>query len=115
MKLRVEEHNHLAAVVFMEGNVMGGPDGTLLYEKLNELKDGGLKNIVLDMNEVQFMNSSGLGMLMHALSSLRNAGGELVMSRLPGKVLSLMLITKLNLVIDIFDDVESALAKFDAA
>ncbi|MFH0989210.1 MAG: STAS domain-containing protein [bacterium] len=111
MKLKIKEIKGIS-VVELKGNVMGGPDATLLNEELHKLVDAGKKNVVVDLGEVKFMNSSGLGMLIGALATIRNAGGKMKLARASEKIESLLVVTKLVTVFEHHDTVSQAVASF---
>ena len=71
MNYNVDERYN-SVVITLKGNVMGGPDGSKLHDTLHELKEGGKTNVVVDLSKVKFMNSSGLGMLISAMTTMRN-------------------------------------------
>ena len=112
MQFDVDERAQ-AAVLTLSGDVMGGPDGAALHDRLQQLKSTGRKNIIVDLDGVRFMNSSGLGMLIGALTTMRNAGGDLRLARVGERVQSLLVITKLATVFQHFDTVEEAVASFN--
>ena len=91
---------------------MGGPDASSLNEELHKLIDTGKNKVVVDLGEVKFMNSSGLGMLIGALTTVRNAGGNLKLARASDKIEQLLVVTKLVTVFEHFDAVDEALASF---
>ena len=99
-------------VISLEGNLMGGPDGTALNGKLHELVEAGKNRVVLDLSGVHFMNSSGLGLLIGGASTLKNAGGALKIAGASGKILALIKITKLGSVFEMHPTVEDAAASF---
>lgn len=111
MQFDVIQHGE-AVVISLSGDVMGGPDGSTLHSKLHELRSSGSRNVVVDLGGVRFMNSSGLGMLIGALTTMRNANGDLRLSRVGERVLSLLMITKLVSVFKHFETVEEAVASF---
>jgi len=113
MNFQVDERYN-AVVITLKGNVMGGPDGASLHDTLHELKEGGKTNIVVDLSKVKFMNSSGLGMLISALTTVRNAGGDLRLANVADRIQSLLVITKLITVFKNFDSVDEAVNSFDA-
>ncbi len=80
MKTKVNER-YEAVVIELKGNVMGGEDTKEFNDLLHKLIDEGKKNIVVDLSDVKFMNSSGLGMLIGGLTTMKKAGGNL---KLPG-------------------------------
>lgn len=112
MKYDVDERYN-AVVLKLKGNVMGGPDGAKLHDQLHELKDAGKKNVVVDLGKVKFMNSSGLGMLISAMTTMRNGGGDLRLANVADRIQSLLVITKLITVFKHYDSVEEAASSFE--
>ncbi|MEM1056898.1 MAG: STAS domain-containing protein [Bacteroidota bacterium] len=111
MQIHVTDHGGVA-VVALEGDAMGGPDGSVLHERLRQLRTDGQKQFVVDLNGVERMNSSGLGMLIGALTIVRNAGGNLVLANVHERVHQLLTVTQLLSVFSIFEDVPVAAASF---
>lgn len=110
MKFKTKEVKGIT-VIELNGNVMGGPDATELNEELHKLVSGGKAKVVVDLGDVKFMNSSGLGMLIRALTTMRNAGGDMKLARASEKIESLLIVTKL---ITVFDHHESVAKAVDA-
>jgi len=71
-----------------------------------------VKHVVIDMGGVNYVNSSGLGTLISALTTMRNAGGDLRLARIGEKVQNLFVITQLVKVFDTYETVERALASY---
>ena len=111
MKLKTKESNNVT-VIELKGNVMGGPDATALNDELHKLIEQKKNKVVLDLHEVKFMNSSGLGMLIGSLTTMRNAGGDLKIACASEKIESLLIVTKLVTVFDHQESVEKAVASF---
>ncbi|MEE9555520.1 MAG: STAS domain-containing protein [candidate division Zixibacteria bacterium] len=111
MKLTSREEN---GVVILEpkGKIMGGPDATILHDQLHDLIAQDKKKVIIDLSKVEWMNSTGLGILISGLTTLRNNGGELKLARVTDKIESLLTITKLITVFESFDDVEGAVKSF---
>lgn len=111
MKLTSREES---GVIILEpkGKIMGGPDATLLHDQLHEYIGQNKKKIVIDLSKVEWMNSTGLGILISGLTTLRNNGGELKLARVTEKIESLLTITKLITVFESFDTVEDAITSF---
>ena len=101
-------------IVIMEpkGKIMGGPDATLLHDKLHEYLENEQRQIVIDLSKVEWMNSTGLGILISSYTSLRNHNGSLKLANVTDKIQSLLTITKLVTVFDTYDSVEDAIASF---
>jgi anti-sigma B factor antagonist len=111
MKFRVAQQGTVT-VISLQGSVMGGPDATTLNAQLHELMSANKKQVVLDLAGVEFMNSSGLGMLIGGASTLKNAGGKLKLANASEKILSLIKITKLLPVFEHYDSVKAAVESF---
>lgn len=112
MKYSIDERYN-AVVLKLKGNVMGGPDGAKLHDQLRDLRDDGKKNVVVDLSRVKFMNSSGLGMLISGMTSMRNGGGDLRLANVADRIQSLLVITKLITVFKHYDNVEEAAKSFE--
>jgi len=100
-------------VIELKGNIMGGPDAVSLNEKLHELIEQGKTNIVVNLSKVKFMNSSGLGMLIGALTTMRKAGGDLRIANATDKIQSLLVITKLITVFKHYKSLDAAIKSFE--
>ncbi|HRK75489.1 MAG TPA: STAS domain-containing protein [Rhodothermales bacterium] len=109
MELKIEKQAK-GTVIYLNGPAMGGPDGARLNEMLHTLLDEGEQRVVADLADVSFMNSSGLGMLISGMITMRNGGGDLRLCRVPDKIRNLINLTKLNSVFISFDTLEEALS-----
>lgn len=112
MGFNVSERYNCVVIEF-KGNVMGGPDAVSLNEKLHELIEQDKKNIVVNLSKVKFMNSSGLGMLIGGLTTMRKAGGDLRIANATDKIESLLVITKLITVFKHYKSLDEAVASFE--
>ena len=101
-------------IVIMEpkGKIMGGPDATLLHDKLHEYLENEHLQIVIDLSKVEWMNSTGLGILISGYTSLKNHKGALKLANVTDKIQSLLTITKLITIFDTYDSVEDAIESF---
>ena len=111
MKLKTKEIKGII-VIELVGNVLGGPDASALNDYLHKLITEDKKNVVIDLKAVSFINSSGLGMLIGGLTTLRHSGGELKLARASKKVENLLEMTKLLNVFDLQKNVNDAVASF---
>ncbi len=112
MKTKTTEHYN-AVVIELKGNVMGGDDTKEFNDLLHKYLEEGKKNIVIDLSEVKFMNSSGLGMLIGGLTTMKKANGNLKLARTTEKIESLLVITKLITIFESFETVDEAIKSFD--
>lgn len=102
----VEKYN--AVVIELKGNVMGGEDTKDFTETLHKLIDEGKKNVIVDLSAVKFMNSSGLGMLISGLTTMKRADGHLKLANVTDKIESLLIITKLITIFESYESVDEA-------
>src|SRR6056297_348378 len=94
MNYKVSE-KYNCVIIELKGNVMGGPDAEIFRDELHKLIEQGKKEVVVDLGKVKFMNSSGLGILIGGLTTIKNAGGELVICQADKKIESLLMVTQL--------------------
>ncbi len=111
MKFDIRERRGVV-VIALDGEMVGGPDATVLTEKLHDLIDSGKNRIVVDLACVDWMNSSGLGILIGGLTTVRNSGGELKLLNLPKKIQGLLKVTKLDRVFEVFENEGEVVGSF---
>ncbi len=99
-------------IVDLSGKITLGEGGMTLREEVRKLLAEGKKKIVLNLAEVNYIDSSGLGELVSAYTAVKNGGGELKLLNLTSKVRDLLVITKLVTVFDVKDDEASAVSSF---
>lgn len=99
-------------VIKMEGSMLGGPEASELNNTLHKLIEGKKKKIVVDLSEVELMNSSGLGMLIGGVTTMRNAGGDLKIAGATDKVLQVFKITRVSSVVELYNDVATAVKSY---
>jgi anti-sigma B factor antagonist len=109
MKTKVSERYN-AVLIELKGNVMGGEDTKEFNDMLHKYIDEGKKNIVVDLHDVKFMNSSGLGMLISGLTTMKKAEGTFRLSRVTDKIESLLIITKLITIFETYKTIDEAVA-----
>lgn len=96
----------------LKGKIMGGPESAALHEELKKAVASGQKKFIFDLGGVDWMNSSGLGLLISAHTTARSSGAEMKLARATEKITSLLVITKLNSVFETYETLDEALAKF---
>jgi len=100
------------AVLDLSGRITLGEGSVQIRDAIRELLGKGRKSILLDLGEVNYIDSSGLGELVSAYTSARNQGAALKLLKLTKKVHDLLQLTKLYTVFDIYDDEAAAIASF---
>jgi len=111
MKIK-EEIKEEVVVLYLNGNLMGGDSAVALQERVKGLINEGFKHMVIDMKDVKWINSTGLGALMACLTTVRNSEGDLKLSSVEKKIDSLLNITKLITVFQTFETADRAVASF---
>ena len=99
-------------VVDLSGRIKLGEGSSVLRDTVKDLLSKGHKNILLNLGEVSYIDSSGIGELVAAFTSVRNQGGELKLLHLTRKIHDLLQITKLYTVFDVRDDEAEAISAF---
>ena len=99
-------------IVDLSGKITLGEGGLTLRDEVHKLLATGSKKIILNLADVNYIDSSGLGELVSAYTAVKNAGGELKLLNLTSKVRDLLVITKLVTVFDVKDDEAVAVASF---
>jgi anti-sigma B factor antagonist len=100
------------AVLSLKGDLVSEVDTSKIKEKIHSLASDNIKNVIMDLGGVQFINSSGLGTLISALTTIKNAGGDLRLAGLGERVENLFVITKLVKVFDTYETVDRAVSSF---
>lgn len=97
-------------ILYLSGKLMGG---VKLNEKFADYLEVGLKNIVIDLDKVNWINANGLGILINWLTKFRNQGGDIKFSRPTQRIQSLFVIVKLTDVFKCYETVAEAVASFN--
>jgi anti-sigma B factor antagonist len=99
-------------VIDISGRIVLGSESASLRSLVSELSSNGHNKILLNLAEVNYIDSSGLGHLVSAFTTVRKHGGEVKLLKLTNKVHDLMQITRLYTVFDIRDDEAEAVKSF---
>ena len=101
-------------VVALDGRIVLGEESTALREKIKSLLAEGKKKIVLNMAEIKYIDSAGLGTLVAAHLSAKNQGASVRLCHLGKKFHDVMQVTKLLTVFDVYDTEEAAVSSFQS-
>ncbi len=99
-------------VVDLSGRITLGEGSATLRQIVRDLLEKGQKKIVLNLADVNYIDSSGIGELVTGYTTARTHGGELKLLHLTKRVHDLLQITKLYTVFDVHDDEKMAAASF---
>jgi anti-sigma B factor antagonist len=99
-------------VITLSGKLMGGPDAEAVRELIKSSLDSGSKKVLIDLGDVSWVNSTGLGILIASHVTVTNAGAKIRLSRVSKRIHQIFMVTKLHTVFDTYESVEQALAGF---
>ena len=101
-------------VLDLNGKLTGGPDAETFREVFKSLVDQDKKKIAVNLEKVSWINSTGLGILISGYTSVRRAGGDLVVMHASDRIESILYVTKLNLLFKSFENEEDAVKALSA-
>jgi len=108
----VEKEVNGVTVVQLVGRVTLGEESNQLRTKLKDLLSRGKTRLVLDLADVTYIDSTGLGTLVAGFTSAQNQGANLKLANLTKRFSDLLNITKLVTVFDVYDTVDAAVKSF---
>ncbi len=113
MQLEIKERS-VGDVVILElhGRITIGEGSVQLRDAVSQLLSGNRQHIILNLEDVSYVDSSGIGELVSRYTTTKNQGGQLKLLKLPKKIKDLLMITKLLTVFEIYEDEEAAMAAF---
>ena len=114
MKISVR-HREGVTILEPKGKVTIGVGDIMLRDAVYEAINAGSNNILINLKEVSTMDSSGIGELVAAYTTVTNGGGTLKLYSLPPKIHDILHITQLVTVFDLFDDEEEAMESYELA
>lgn len=101
-------------ILDLNGPITLGESLSVLRDEIKEMLDGGHQNIILNLADVRYIDSSGLGQLVGSYATVTNHGGKLKLLNLDKKVNELMQVTKLLTVFEAYTSETAALKSFSA-
>ena len=107
-----ERQSGSVTVLDLSGKITLGEDGTLLKDKLHSLLHQGKKSILVNLGQVQYVDSAGLGALVSAYTTVTREGGSLKLVNVTKKLQDLLSITKLLTVFDTYDSEDEAVRSY---
>ena len=107
-----ERRNNSIVILDLEGNIRLGEGSRELHDKIRLLVENGEKKILLNLANVSYIDSSGLGELVAGYTTLQKNAGEMKLLHLTRRINELMMITKLLTVFDVYENEEIAVNSF---
>ncbi len=102
-------------VIMLTGRITLGEGTARLRQAIQEVLDRGRRKLILDLHEVQYIDSSGLGELVHSYNRIKSNAGQLKLMKLQQLARDLMQVTRLYTVFEVYDDQDSAIRSIQAA
>ncbi len=113
MKATTRQANEIT-IVELRGQIKLGEGASVLRDTVKELLGKGQRKILVNLGDINYIDSTGIGELVSAFTSVRKEGGELKLLHLTKRVRDLLQITKLYTVFHILDDEAAAIAAFSS-
>lgn len=111
-QVQLEWHNDVP-VMRISGKLLENEDSSALWQTFVNLPEDTSK-LIIDLEGVSVMNSSGIGICLKCFTALRNKGGEVIFCSVSDSISNLLLLTKLNSIFTISADIQSALQTLNA-
>lgn len=100
-------------VLQINGDIMGGKDYDTFTNEIKKLVDEGTVDVVLDLGKVRFINSTGLGILVSGLTTLKKNTGQMKVCNLNDRIDRIFSVTSLTTIFPTFESLKEALASFE--
>ena len=111
MRVNVRQREGVT-ILDLKGKITIGVGDVALRDAIHQALDAGATKILVNLDDVSTIDSSGVGELVSAYTTVTNRGGKLKLVNLPPKVADILQITQLITVFDVYDDEEEALRSF---
>jgi anti-sigma B factor antagonist len=113
MALDIQQREREGVTILdLKGRVTVGPEATALREKVAALRDAGTAKTVLNLEHVDYIDSTGLGALVIVATTARKNGGNVKLLNLNRRNIELLVMTKLATVFEIFNDEQDAVNSY---
>lgn len=111
--MKIKERTRDGVVILeLHGKLMGGPDAAAFNDTLKTLLHEGYKNVLVDLGRINWVNSTGLGILISGYSTVKKSGGDLKLLNVSDRIESIFMVSKLHTVFTSFEDEDEAVGSF---
>ena len=113
MTLEIQQREREGIIILdLSGRLVVGEATSSLREKIRQLSESGRHNVIVNLQEVDYIDSTGLGGLVISYTTLKKAGGALKVANLSRRNIELLVLTKLSTVFEVFNDEQDAVNSF---
>lgn len=112
MRIDIRERDGVV-ILALQGKLMGGGDAETFKASIYKLIEQGTKKVVVDLHGINWINSTGMGILISGYTTLRRNGGDLRLLHVSDKIRSILYVTKLNTIFKCFDTEDDAVKSFE--
>jgi anti-sigma B factor antagonist len=113
MSLDIQQREREGIIILdLKGRLVVGEAIASLRERIRELSESGKNNVILNLDGVDYIDSTGLGGLVISFTTLKKAGGALKQLNLNKRNIELLVLTKLSTVFEVYDDEQDAVNSF---
>jgi anti-sigma B factor antagonist len=112
MRIDVREKDGVTILV-LQGKLMGGGDAETFKNTIYKLIEQGKKKVIVNLHGINWINSSGMGILISGYTTMRRNGGDLKLLHVSDKIQSILYVTKLNTIFKCFDVEDDAVKSFE--
>jgi len=102
-----------AVVLHLKGDLIDKTQSGEFIDEIDSMITGGNNKFILDLAELTYMNSSGLNVIINVLTKSRKSGGDVAIANVTKKVKQLLVITKLNSILNVSESVDDAITKLN--
>jgi anti-sigma B factor antagonist len=113
MSLEIEQQEREGIKILnLTGRITTGEEAMLFRETIQKLAASGSNRLVLNMGDVDYIDSTGLGAIVMCSTAVRKTGGQMKLLNLNKRTVELLVMTKLATIFEIFSDVQDAVNSF---
>jgi anti-sigma B factor antagonist len=113
MSLEIQQREREGIVILdLKGRLTVGNEVATFRDRVQKLVSSGRTSIILNLQDVDYIDSTGLGALVMSYTSLQRAGGKIKLLNLSRRGIELLVMTKLTTIFEVFDDEQNAINSF---
>jgi anti-sigma B factor antagonist len=113
MSLEIQQRDREGVLILdLNGRLTVGPEVSIFRDRMQKLIDAGSRQIILNLQQVDYIDSTGLGALVMCYTGLHKAGGSVKLLNLSRRGIQLLVMTKLTTIFEVFDDEQNAINSF---